>query len=297
MFCDWNSGGTLLAILLNNHPDLVCNGETFPFGHEKEILYRCSCGERLDACEFYSTAGRSMMTAGTSDWDKGLFRVVPRLSANAQVDRALNSVRVPPAPRELVTRLVPAYAARSRAFRDAHVRFMTDAVRLSGAHVYVDGTKNLRRAELMAGWRGVSLKAIHMVRDGRGVCYSFFRKRETRTEKQMVTRAESWLAQIGMVDAFSARHPDVPVLTVRYEDLCRDTDNVLGEICEFAGVRFEPRMISAPKGGHHILGNPVRKNFDGRITEDLRWQDLLPGPILEKVSKVMADGLRRFQYV
>ena len=69
MFSNWYSGATLLAILLNNHSELTCNGETFPFKVGDSGIYICSCGKSLLNCAFYKRNASHMLDKKTGDWD------------------------------------------------------------------------------------------------------------------------------------------------------------------------------------------------------------------------------------
>jgi hypothetical protein len=301
MFCPWESGGTLLAILLNNHPRLVCNGETFPFGHEPEIRYGCSCGAALIECPFYRDAGSGMRDPRTGHWDRDLFRLLPRLDRSRWRNVVLNSYRHRLPLRDRVIRSLPPYAERLRRFVDAHLDFMRRAMRIECADLYVDGTKNLRRAELLAGCAAVALQAVHFVRDGRGVCYSRLKALKGDTaprDGDLREFAAEWQGYLALVDLFARRHPQVPLLTIRYEDLCADPAATLARICGFLGMDYDPGMPGPARRPFHVLGNTMRKSaFTGEIREDLRWVEGFSRSQTARLGTLMARELSRFGYV
>ena len=53
LLSNWYSGATLFSFLLDSHPELVCNGETFPLIEGDKRRNVCSCGAYIDTCDFY----------------------------------------------------------------------------------------------------------------------------------------------------------------------------------------------------------------------------------------------------
>ena len=87
LLANWYSGATLFNILLNNHTQVVSNGEGFPFLVTDTNQYTCSCGSGLGECEFYRFAGQHMLNEDQSGWDRSVFTQVPSYSRIALLDR------------------------------------------------------------------------------------------------------------------------------------------------------------------------------------------------------------------
>jgi hypothetical protein len=101
-------------------------------------------------------------------------------------------------------------------------------------------------------------RVVHMVRDPRAVFLSEVRRRTARPESVpyrwlvrvpvlmelfvlfAVTR--TWAEAVHRHRRFARRYPDRYRL-VRFEDLVREPDAEIQELCEFLGVAFEPRML------------------------------------------------------
>lgn len=110
---------------------------------------------------------------------------------------------------------------------------------------------------------------IHLVRDVRGVAYSWTKSRKKADEgdDRMMNQyppgetARRWLTWNGLFAAFA--NIGVPVLRVRYEDLIANPKNVVEDVLRFGGV--EPTKIDFVDGNtitleptHSIAGNPSR---------------------------------------
>ena len=54
--------------------------------------------------------------------------------------------------------------------------------------------------------------------------------------------AEEWLAMMRSTEAFSLRHPDL-IMSIRLEDLAAAPANMLKQVCEFAGIEFDPASL------------------------------------------------------
>jgi hypothetical protein len=296
MFTNWYSGATLFAILLNNHPSITCNGETFPFSAGAIERYICSCGEPLLRCEYYRDVCSHMLVDGGTSWNEDLFVALPRFSGNAAVNQLLNGIRYPSALRRWLAGAVPSWRRLTREFVEAHHTFYQSCCRREGSLLYIDGTKSIRRAELTL--RGVrpAPRVIHLVRDGRGFCASYI-KHEGLGVDGLPRAAQAWNRHIRFVETFHRRHPGIERLTVRYEDLCRDQSGVMERICGFFGI--DGSMPYAYRQGveHHILGNKMRKTWDGKVTEDLSWRTKLTGENIRVITAIMEQNLAACGYL
>lgn len=293
LLANYFSGATLLTILLSGHRELVSNGEAMFFDDRDEDRYDCTCGKYIDECEFYGAAAAHMRLADASGWDKQLFVHAPKFSRNRIVRSFLGSWRYESALRNGFISALPAYRRIRDRFMDAQLQFFANARRISGAAVYLDGTKSVRRAQLFARDGRSDMKALHLIRDGRGFCSSDLKN----TPNQTITASvKEWLAYIAQVDRFAQAFPSVPVLIVRYEDLCRATEKTLRAIYEFIGVPYEQAGAGIMNDAH-ILGNRMRKAFSGTIVEDTSWKEKLDPDTQRLLTSLMKRQLERFGYI
>lgn len=299
LLANWYSGATLTTILLNSHSQIVSNGESMYFDENDTRRYDCACGKYIEECEFFRTAASHMMLGDGAGWNKNIFVHVPAFSRNPIIRSFLRSWRYEGRIRELFIDSYRPYREMRDAFLRAQVEFFDNAKRISGASIYMDGTKSIRRAQLFArnaagkeGLRG--MRAIHLVRDGRAFCYSYMKNENGR--RTLRDASDTWLRYVAQVDTFMETFPQVPVLTVRHEDLCRSTVETVKRICNFLEIPYEDVRTGAGKEAH-ILGHEMRRVFRGEIKEDTSWQTKLDPGALSALSSTMRGQLKRFGYL
>jgi hypothetical protein len=295
LLSNWWSGATLLTILLNDHSQIVSNGESMFFDDKAEDRYDCTCGKCIDECEFYQATARHMRLPNAAGWDKQLFVHVPSFSQKPVLDSLLGSARYASLLGDRCINAIPAYRRIRDRFLEAQLQFFANARRVAGATIYMDGTKSIRRAQLFARDDRCDMKVVYLIRDGRGFCTSCVRNFEG-SRPSLTDSAKIWLRYIAQVDRFSRAFPSVPVLIVRYEDLCRSTAETIRAVCQFLEIPYEERSVDIMKNAH-ILGNSMRRNFNGTIVEDTSWRETLDHDTQVKLTSLMKPQLERFGYL
>lgn len=295
LFANWSSGATVFTILLDAHSQIVSNGESLPFTEDDYDRYDCSCGKYLEECAFYTAAAEHMRLRNSSEWDRDLFVQLPTLSRVPVFRSFLQAWRFEGRARNRIIDTVPSYREAMKRFLDAQLRFFENARRLAGASIYLDGTKSTRRAQLFARDARSEMKAIHMIRDGRGFCRSYL-KNWPHDARSVATPAHLWLRYISQVDKFARAFPNIPLLTVRYEDLCHSTAETMKAVYQFLEIPYEEFDKTALRTAH-LLGNEMRRRFNGEIREDTSWKTELDASTQRKATSIMESGLRRFGYL
>lgn len=297
MFANWYSGATLLAILLNNHKNLTCNGETFPFKPEDLLRYRCSCGMDLMTCEFYRKAGANMLFNPAKPEYRRLFAVLPIFSRFGLIDKWLKSFNYFPGLRNMAISYIPSLYRVARTFVELHKQFFVDSTLYDESLMYIDGTKSLRRAELFTRLEcSESFRVIYMIRDGRGFCWSFLKNRKL-SKKYLKKAAKEWNEHIQVVDRFKARYPKIAIKTIRYEDFVRDTEKISRGVSDFLEVPYDENIMKEKNKAYHILGNQMRKQFNWHIKEDLSWKTKFTKKEIDIMTQIMRSNLKRFNYL
>lgn len=296
MFSNWYSGATLFAILLNYHSKITCNGETFPFRAKDIDLYTCSCGKPLLQCEYYRMAGKHMFDNEKKRWNRELFVVLPKLSKRYLVDKYLLSFNYFYKFRDLITNYIPAYRTKIEQMLNAHLKYFINSCKTEKSSVYIDGTKSVRRAELFIKHSNIPFKVIYLIRDGRGFCCSYLKNNHLPKNK-IREAVKAWLEYIKMVDIFSARYPHIPLLTIRYEDICRNQKNALSDVYDFLQLTLNDNDLRYTNRQCHLLGNTMRKQFDGNVKEDISWQLKFTSKEINTVTNLMEKELKRFGYI
>lgn len=294
LLSNWYSGATLLTILLNAHSRVVSNGESMLFDEQDTGRYDCSCGKYVDECEFYKIITSHMRARDDTSWDKSLFVQVPTYSRKPLLRSLLHSPRWEGALRHRVIDFVPGYRRARDRFLDAQLQFFAGATRLAGASIYLDGTKSIRRAQLIARDGRCDMKVLHLIRDGRGFCASYVKHK--RPVPSWTDAAKAWVSYISQVDQFSRIFPSIPVLVVKYEDLCRSTEGAIRAVCRFLEIPYEKPRTDLMQDAH-ILGNRMRRTFTGVVIEDTSWKEALDGETLARLNSLMKPQLVRFGYL
>jgi hypothetical protein len=294
LLSNWYSGATLLTILLNAHSRIVSNGESMFFDENDSRRYDCSCGKYIDECEFYEATTGHMRPAVGQGWNKQLFVQVPTFSRKPLLRSLLQSPRLESTLRNEFINIVPVYRGIRDRFLNAQLQFFANARTFSGATIYLDGTKSVRRAQLFARDGRCAMKVLHLVRDGRAFCASYLRN--MRQTPSWSDAANAWVSYIAQVDAFSRSFPSVPVLVVRYEDLCRSTTEAIRSVCRFLEISYEAPPADMMKGTH-ILGNRMRRTFNGQIVEDSSWREKLDNHTQAELTYLMKQQLEQLGYL
>lgn len=296
LLSNWYSGATLTSILLDAHPEIICNGETFPFAETDMRRHLCSCGEYIDQCEFFKKTleideGKNF----PENWNYKRYVVNPLFSKNKYLNKFLASpVRD--------SNLRRWFEKRSKVnqkisiFYDAQVNFMEKAKEFSGAKIYLDGTKSIRRAQIFAKYsKNQNIKLIHLVRDGRAFCNSY-RKNKKIDEGKIEIAAKEWNEYISLVEKLKLNYSNLDIIDVRYEDLCRNFKSTYKYIEQFLGVcQIDHSHLEKDKS--HILGNRMRKDFDFSIKEDISWKNELSEETIKNISEKMKSNLIKYNYI
>lgn len=263
LLANWYSGATLLTLLLNKHPEIVSNGELFPGrvdGRVKTVT--CSCGARVDTCAFYRKVASHMWKEG--GYDPAVFRWVPELSENPYLQKALTTTRYIGPFKHRIRRSLPGIGSRTRQFLDAHEELIRKATQHLAGKWYLDGCKSLARAEMfLSESEYAQSPLILLVREPVSWCASWMSKRSAATVPDAIrTWTEYVRRSLKLAEAF----PGSKLHVVRYEDLCDDPERELRHVFSFLDLDYDPRVLSVDASvEHHVLGNNMRLNFDGRV--------------------------------
>lgn len=259
LLSNWYSGATLLTLLLDQHPQIVSNGEGFYHPYRTGDTM-CSCGLSVRSCRFYREAAAGMWLG--SDYDSRLFAVTPSLFAHEPLRAVFGTTRFSGRWRRRLARSVPRLRGEYQRYVQAHVAFMRRAIALSGAQIYLDGTKSLRRAEVFLSEEEFRRSPVLLlVRHPFSWCASWMDKRRSEGLDNAI---HTWNEYIRRTFRLRRRFRDAPFRVVLYEQLCADPGSELAEIERWLGVSAEGVLKRDLYTGH-ILGNDMRFRFDGTV--------------------------------
>lgn len=273
------SGSTLLEVMLSRIQGTWSVGELryiWERGPVEDVL--CSCGARFSACPFWQAVGDEAF----GGWGELDTAHVLELSRRVDRHRYL--------PFLLRPQLSADFERRLEEYADLLRRLYRAIRTVSGAEVIVDATKDPPYAYLLRSVKGLDMRFVHLVRDSRGVAYSWT-KAVVRPE---VTDRVAYMARVAPA-RMALRWIDYNVLfhalgmlaagrssrlLLRYESLVANPREALGAILSHAGVAVDADTLSFLDNGevrraelHTISGNPLR--FDRgpvRVRLDEEWK-------------------------
>jgi hypothetical protein len=292
------SGTTLLERLLGQLDGVSPLGEVVHLW-QRDLVddERCGCGDRFSACGFWQKVG----VEAFGGWDAVEPRRVHKLAAAVERTRHIPRLALGAKPLGL-----DEYAAYYR-------KVYAAAATVTGATAVVDSSKHSALAYCLRH-ADVDLRVIHMVRDSRGVAYSWTKKvmrPEAETDEEMTRYSPSrsallWNAHnasFGLLGRLG-----VKVLRVRYEELLADPVATLRRIARFAELPESAQEMSFLRAtgdgfvadlgpSHSAAGNPMRFTIGSvPLRRDEAWRRSLPKGQRRLVGALTAPLLSAYGY-
>jgi len=313
-----HSGTTLLAMLLNAHPEIATIGETSPGKMGDVNTYRCSCGLLIRDCSFWKNVARKMQEKhpdfrldrfGTS-FELPSHRLVNRLLHVDHRGVLLESLR------DCVLGLSPCWRQSYRAIMARCYDLASVVLSESGARILVDSSKLAYRLKFLLRVPGLDIKVIHLVRDGRAVALTYMRQDEFADSREPVLRrggrgmaAEATADSLSMKQAAyewrrclqAAEHVLATLdkslwIRVRYEELCGNLESTLERIYRFLGTDPTRAVTRFRDVNHHVIGNGMRLDMTSELSLDERWRSVLTAEDLVAFDREAGRVNRRYGY-
>jgi hypothetical protein len=294
------SGTTLLERLLGQLPGVSSLGEVVHlWQRDLRDDERCGCGDRFSACGFWQKIG----VEAFGGWGEVDPQRVLDLAAAVERTRHI--------PRLALRRRAPAAVGEYARF---YSKVYNAAASVGGASAVVDSSKHSALAYCLRHAEDIDLRVIHVVRDSRGVAYSWTKRvprPEADTDDHMTRYSPSrsallWNAHnasFGMLSRLG-----VPVRRVRYEELLSDPKATLRSLARFAGLpdstvdlsflRSTDQGFVADLGpAHSAAGNPMRFTIGTvPLRPDEAWRRSLPTGQRRLVGALTAPLLSAYGY-
>jgi hypothetical protein len=285
-----HSGSTLLAQLLARHPEVATVGELSGTVHRARPGYQCSCGVELVQCGFWRCVSAAMAKRGftysatTADTDI-------RNVASPAARRLLKPLHRGPLlelARDVGMLLVGKnHLERQQALKTALVESVTEC---TGKPVLVDSSKTGVQLKYHLRNPSLEVKAIGLVRDGRGVALSIARNQSTT----FPTGAQEWRRTNEEAQAIAGRIGP-RWLQLKYEALCEDPQGTLNQLWRFMGVA--PRALDdCPEPAAHVLGHGSRLGGSKKIHNSEKWRKELSTADLRSFETIAGPLNRRLGY-
>ncbi len=292
------SGSTLLERLLGAVDGVTTLGEVVHLPARGLVEGEtCACGLTLDRCPFWSGVGRRAF----GGWDQVDGPAWQSLQSRVDRNRHLPRLAVP-------------VGAGFRQDLGEHVRRLESlylaAASETGASVLVDSSKHASTAFALRHLRRVDVRFVHIVRDSRGVAYSWT-KEMARPEvgaSQAMPRY-SPVSSAAWWDAFNLMLAGLnltgsPVHRLRYEDLLADPSEALQAVLRPTGLPLRAGWdgFLTPEGAelgpsHSVAGNPMRFRAGTiPLRRDEAWRTHLAPADRRLVTALTAPLLAAYGY-
>jgi len=276
-----HSGSTILDLAIGAHSQCFSLGEIAALDEELPKDTHCVCGQRISNCAFWAAVFDEL------DMDiRDAVREVPsacrlKPSSNGRVSKTRFFLET-----SGIRRCAEPWARNTKRIYDA-------AFRISGRRTLIDSSKNTIRALRLASLLAPSYDCyyLHLVRDVRGVAHSCQKK----TYKVLLPGEEvarEYLREDCLLPQEAARqwrHMNQRIVSllelcvprrrrfrVRYEDLCNSSREVLSDVSDWLGMRYEEGMPAFGETEHHnVKGNASRFNSREIRRIDESWRKSL----------------------
>jgi hypothetical protein len=254
-----HSGSTLLDLMLNAHPDVASAGELKQLGR----FARLEKPNRRLRC---TCGADSLLTC--EFWTK-----VSALT-KAATGRTIGELNVED------------YQDKAQ-FDEDNVALFEAIAEVSGKHYVVDSSKQVTRLALLLENPALDVYPVFLIRDPKGqICSS-------------QKTAASLLRLIGNYVRTNREIYDLvkhrPHSVVRYEDLVRNPEQVLGALMRELGLSFDPRQLEwASQVRHNVGGNGMRRTSSSELKLDEKWRDEFT--LLQKLAIDAGTLLGRYPF-
>jgi hypothetical protein len=314
-----HSGSTLLAMLLNAHPDVTTVGETAPGRMGDVDTYRCSCGKRIKECRFWKRITVRMRSRhpGFSLDDFGTRFAYP---ANHVIDRLVRCEHrgaLLERLRDATLRLCPCWRASQREIMTRCHDLARAVLAESGGRVLVDSSKLAHRLKFLLRSCELNIKVIHLVRDGRAVALTYMRQDEfadsnepglrrggrgmaaqaTADPLPMARAAHEWRRCLEAAEHVLAGLDRSRWIRVHYEELCSDLQGTLRRIHDFLGTDHARAAACFRDAESHVIGNGMRLDTTRAVVLDERWKSVLKADELQVFDRIAGRMNNRYGYV
>jgi hypothetical protein len=290
-----HTGSTLLAMLVDAHPQIVSVGETSikpkirRRGHG--AVQKCSCGELIAHCRFWQRVFGRVRELGfelnESRWSNDYRLEHPflrRLLTGHSHYRPLRAFQ------DWAADHLPVYKQHMRNIGRVNVAFIRALLEVANADVFVDTSKRTSRLARLLTLPELDVRVVGLVRDVRGYAAS-----AKRRGYPPLDAARTWVHDQSLISVVTRALPADRVMVLRYEDLCTDVEGALLRFYTFAGVERVPPTTSIETGQHHVIGNSMRFTTTS-VRLDESWRQRLTAAEQHQILEIAGNMNRTFGY-
>lgn len=251
------SGTTMLSTVLNNRPKIHTVGEMHQF---LDYVYEdkdCSCGKNISECEFWSPL--------LAEMDLELLKNKANVELSNKLEKHYN---------------IPLYLLGKPL--NGTYQEMTDVIfqtihKKESKPWLLDSSKYISRYLLLRKNKKVNLKGIYLVRDVRGVVYSFGKNVQTHKNPLSAiiyyTLINFWAQWVSLFDK--------RIIKIKYEDFVNEPDKAIQKIEQHlfgSATKTSYLKDTTFEIPHIIAGNRLRSDKQLVIKKDLKWKEEISRP-------------------
>lgn len=295
------SGTTVLERVVGQLPDACSVGELVHLWRRGVLDdERCGCGEQFSGCPFWTEVGARAFGGWTPELALRMEELRPRLDRTRFIPRLL-------APGLLAR----THCAELAEYTDTYLRLYRAIADVAGGAVVIDSSKHSSLAFVLRREPALDLRVVHVVRDSRGVAYSWTKevRRPEAGDESLMTRysptrsAALWVGHnlfFGLLARLGTR-----TRRLRYEDFVARPEAALRELAAFAdiplpaaGLEFLDHATVTLSPSHTVAGNPMRfRTGPLQLRRDDAWRTELPSGDRRLVSALTAPLLAWYGYL
>jgi Sulfotransferase family len=272
------SGSTLLDRVIGAHEGFFSSGElTYIWQRSFRENHLCGCGTPFHECGFWREVTEDAFGVEPAEVDA---EAAEHLKARVDSKWRVPYMALPHAPHHQPELL---------AYSELLARLYNAILRVSGARVIVDSSKDPRHGLVLSKLPNIELHVVHLVRDPRGVAFSWKRVRRRpeihwKAQNMMVKpiwgSASRWTTHNVVAELLSASAASY--CRVRYEDFVADPGAAMADILapfpwareSDAGIEGN-ELVLEPM--HTMAGNPMRFHTGAlKLRLDEEWRRAMP---------------------
>lgn len=294
------SGSTLLDRILGQIPGFFSAGEIrdlWQRGLRENRL--CGCGRPFRECPFWGEVGREAF----GGWD--------RVDVDAVQSMARTVDRHSLVPLLVAPRLWPPFHRTLGRYGSILSPLYRAIQRVGGTRLIIDSSKAPSSAFVLRHLPDLDLRAVHLVRDSRGVAYSWTKQivrpdvvgRTVYMHRYQPYRIGlRWLTRNAMMEGLGRL--GIPVVRVRYEALVASPREQVERIVATLDEEVRPQDLAFIANGHvelgpnhTVMGNPMRMdNGTIPLRLDDEWQRAMRSSVSDLVTFLTKPMLKRYGY-
>jgi hypothetical protein len=296
------SGSTLLETILAGFDDTCVLGEIVHLwtrGVGQNLP--CGCGQRFAVCPFWQEVGDVAFGGWRADDAADMRRLQYRVDRNRRI------------PAALARGADSTHGADIREYTARFAAVYEAAAKITGARVVIDSSKHAPTAFVLRREPRIDLRVVHLVRDSRGVAYSWTKQLEyAQTEEGRVIpmpRYAPWRAALewGEQNLYfdTLARTSSAVWRLRYEDLLAAPVETTYQLATYLGLPTDSivdfvsttAVEQRNTDTHQISGNPIRFQAGPlELRSDAAWRTDLPVNDRRTVTALTVLQMWRYGY-